>query len=264
MRKVIDIEEKIPSMRKKRRRRANRKFYFIVSLFVVALLVVLYFQSPLSKINRVQVAGAHLNDSSFYSEKSGLQLGDSLWGFKKKNVYKQLEQVAGVQKVEVSRVWFRDVLISIEEWRPIAYIEVDEQYGLLLEDGYVFKSDKQLLEEDAPIINGFTNKENRARIIEQLQKMENDIYQLISEIVYTGTKDNPESVTVFMDDGYELRALLPTLAEKMIYYPEIVSQLTGKEKGVIDMEVGTFFTPYSKVYGEKMIENNLGEEGHDE
>ena len=35
----------------------------------------------------------------------------------------------------------------------------------------------------------------------------------------------------------------------MAYYPDITAQLDSYEKGVIDMEVGTFFTPFSKVYG---------------
>lgn len=259
MRKVIDIEEKIPSMREKRKRRANRKFYFVISLFVIVLLLVLYFQSPLSKIEDIKITGAHIHETAFYLEKSGLQSGEGLWGFTKEDVKKQLKEVEGVQQVDVSRAWFRDVIIKIEEWRAIAYLEKDHQYALLLENGEVFKPKKLLLEEDAPIVNGFTNQETQSRIIEQLQKMENNVYQLISEIIYTGTKANPDSITVYMDDGYEIKALLSTFADKMIYYPEIVSQLTGEEKGIIDMEVGTFFTPYSKIYGEGLTEE-YGEE----
>lgn len=260
MKKVIDIEEKIPSMREKRKRKANRKFYFVVGLFVIALLLVLYFQSPLSKIENIKVTGAHINEASAYLERSELQSGDGLWGFTKKNVKKQLEKIEGVQNAEVSRVWFRDVTIAVEEWRPIAYMEIDDQYELLLENGDVFKPEKLLIEEDTPILNGFTNRENQNRVTEQLKKMENNVYQLISEIIYTGTKDNPESITVFMDDGYEVKALLPTFADKMVYYSEIVSQLTGEEKGVIDMEVGTFFTPYSQIYGVGASENHIEEE----
>ena len=67
-------------------------------------------------------------------------------------------------------------------------------------------------------------------------------------------KHGSTDLTVFMDDGYEVRAMISTFAEKMAYYPEITAQLHDHEKGVIDMEVGTFFTPFSKVYG-------LSEEG---
>ena len=63
MDKVIDIEERIPSMREKRRRKTNKKFLFVLSVFVVALLAILYFQSPLSKVGMITVSGAMLHDS---------------------------------------------------------------------------------------------------------------------------------------------------------------------------------------------------------
>ena len=80
MEKVIDIEERIPSMREKRRRRTNRKFIFILSIFALALLVILYFQSPFSKINKVTVTGANLHDHEFYIETSGLIKGQAFLG----------------------------------------------------------------------------------------------------------------------------------------------------------------------------------------
>ena len=75
MDKVIDIEERIPSMREKRRRKTNKKFLFILTVFVVALLVILYFQSPLSKVEMITVSGAILHDQEFYKEQSGLSNG---------------------------------------------------------------------------------------------------------------------------------------------------------------------------------------------
>lgn len=262
MKKVIDIEERIPSMREKRRKRANRKFFFIISVFAIALLFVLYFQSPLSKINAIKITGAHIQDEAHYLVKSELQVGDGLWGFTKNKVKINLEKIEGVQEVKVSRKWFRDVVFSITEWKPIAYIEIEDKFGLLLENGDVFNPEALILEEDAPIINGFTNPEQQKRITLALKELENNVYQLISEIIYTGTKADPDTITVFMDDGYEVQALLPTFSDKMMYYPEIVAQLSGEEKGVIDMEVGTFFTPYSKVYGAD--EAYSGVEGEEE
>ena len=55
MDKVIDIEERIPSMREKRRRKTNKKFLFIIAVFCLALLVLLYFQSPFSKVGEVNI-----------------------------------------------------------------------------------------------------------------------------------------------------------------------------------------------------------------
>lgn len=254
MKKVIDIEERIPSMRERRRRRANRKFTFVVAIFLIALLSILYFQSSLSKIGKLTVIGANIHEPSYYLEKSGIQEGEGLWSFSKKTVKEQLIKVEGVQEIEVSRKWFHNVELTVVEWRPIAYIENDGRFGLLLESGEVFTPEQLTPEEDAPILNGFSDAKVQSRLTTELKKMENNIYQLISEVIYTGTDAEPNHITVFMDDGYEVKVLIPSFAEKMAYYPDIIAQLNGTEKGVIDMEVGTYFTPYSQVYGLEEIE----------
>ena len=259
MEKVIDIEERIPSMREKRRRKTNRKFIFIVTIFLLALLVILYFQSPLSRINKITLNGTSLYDDSFYLTESELALDKPFWGFSIKNTEKALLKINSVQQVKVSRKWMQEVEIDIVEWNPIAYIEEDGQFGLLLENGDMFSRDALLPEEDAPILNGFTDSKIKKRMTTQLMKMESSVFQLISEIIYKGTDEDPNRITVYMDDGYEIRAIIPTFAEKMAYYSEITAQLHEHEKGVIDMEVGTYFTPYSKVYGAVEEEEEEGE-----
>ena len=257
MEKVIDIEERIPSMREKRRRRTNKKFIFILSIFALALLVILYFQSPFSKINKVTVTGATLHDHEFYIENSGLLKDKPFWGFTTKKTEELLENIETVKNVSVSRKWIHDIEIKITEWDTIGYIEKDGQFGLLLEDGETFSSDNLKPSEKAPILNGFDNSESRKKMTNQLLKLEKNVYHLISEIILTEEENGSTDLTVFMDDGYEVRAIISTFAEKMSYYPEITAQLLDHEKGVIDMEVGTFFTPFSKVYGlsEEVDEN---------
>jgi cell division protein FtsQ len=46
-----------------------------------------------------------------------------------------------------------------------------------------------------------------------------------------------------MNDGYRVIADSRTIANKIKYYPAIVSQV--KKKGVIDLEVGAFWRAYS-------------------
>lgn len=261
MKKVIDIEERIPAMRERRRRKTNRKFIVVVAIFVIALLMILYFQSPLSRINKVIINGGSLYESSFYKEESQLIEDSSLWGFSRKDVVSALEEIEGVQNVSVSRKWMRDVEIDIKEWKTIAYVEDRGQYSLLLENGALFTPKLAFLEGEAPILNGFDNDKKRKKITAQLIKMDKDLYPLLSEIILMGTKEDPEKITVYMDDGFEVRAIISTFAESMAYYPEITAQLHGLEKGVIDMEVGTYFTPFSDIYNPNKGADEIDEEG---
>jgi cell division protein FtsQ len=260
MDKVIDIEERIPSMREKRRRKTNRKFLFILTVFVAALLVILYFQSPLSRIGIVSVSETTLNDKDFYLEKSGLAVDKPFWGFDATAIEKSLANLAGVRSVTVSRKWLRDVDIGIKEWETVAYIQDDGNYNLLLENGDSFPTEILLPEAEAPVLNGFDDAKDRKRMTIQLMKLNRDVYHLISEIKYMDNGEHTDRLTVYMDDGFEVRAVIQTFAEKMGYYSDITAQLNGLEKGVIDMEVGTFFTPFSEMYGPSKEDDSIDEE----
>lgn len=249
MDKVIDIEERIPSMRKKRRRKTNKKFLFMLTVFVVALLAILYFQSPFSKVANISVSGAVLHEQEYYKEQSGLTKDKPLWGFSTGEIAKTLEEINGVRSVAVSRKWLQDIEIIVTEWETVAYLEDDGQYSLLLENGEIFSAGMLVPEAEAPVLNNFKESDIQKRITAQLLKMNGDVYPLISEIIFIGAGEDTDSLTVYMDDGFEVRAVISTFAEKMAYYPEITAQLTGYEKGVIDMEVGTYFVPFSKMYG---------------
>ena len=110
------------------------------------------------------------------------------------------------------------------------------------------------------MLNNFSDADMRKKLTAQLLQMEEDVYRLLSEIVFMGTERGPDNITVYMDDGFEVRPSISNFAEKMDYYPEITAQLKGMEKGVIDMEVGTFFIPYSEIYGVNGEEEPIEEE----
>ena len=246
-------------MREKRRRKTNRKFIVILSVFVTALLVILYFQSSFSRIDEVNVGGANLHKQEFYKKESGLLKDKPIWGFTIKSAEQSLKEIDVVKEASVSRKWFRDVEITITEWKTIAYIEDKEKYNLLLESGVIFPAGQVMPEEKAPVLIGFSDVADRKKIIAQLMDMEKDVYHLISEIILRDDAEHGTDLTVYMDDGYEVRAIISTFAEQMAYYPEITAQLLDYEKGVIDMEVGTFFTPFSKVYGPEGEGKNVEE-----
>lgn len=264
MKKVIDIEDRIPSMRKKRKKVANRKFFSIIAVFIIALLVVLYFQSPFSKINQISVEGFELYDEEIYREKSQLVSGDSLWRFSKEDIEHHVGTLTGVREVTVERKWFRDVTMTVQEAEPIAYVQSEEGLQLLLDTGEVFDGQFGYIEQHAPILSHFEQEKTLQQMATILQQLDAPVLQLISEVSYTGTKEEPESITLYMDDGYEVLALLSTVAEKIAYYPDMVAQLEGDVKGVIDMEVGSYFIPYEQRYRSKKTNLEKNDQGDEE
>lgn len=252
--KVIDIEDRIPTLKKRRKKRTNRKFIVLILLFFIVLAVLLYFQSPYSKINKITVNGARLADEQYYLQASTLAPGKSMWGFKVNDIEKLILKDKWVKEAHVKRNWLRDVTIEIKEWKKVAYLAGDGIYYPLLENGKRFEQASDEVPIDAPVFIGITGEKTINKLVEQLAKLKPEVLALISQVNTNSNETNPNAVRLYMNDGYEVRAVIQTLADKLNYYPSIVAQISNLEKGVIDLEVGSYYRPYNDEYNKISID----------
>ena len=251
MEKIIDLEDRIPTFREKRRRRTNLKFTLLIVVFVFILLVLLYFQSSISEIKKITINGPSLKDEAFYEEASSVKVGNSMWGFKQQELENELLSLPWVKSVEVKRKLLSTVQIDIEEWEKVAYVVENGDFYPVLENGETLKDEQENVPIDAPIFNDFEDEELRKRLLKELGKLDHSVLAMISQITVSVDKTDPYAITLFMNDGYEVRADLTTLASKLNYYPSIIAQISTdeqSEKGIIDIEVGTYYKAYSDVY----------------
>jgi len=249
MKKIIDIEDRIPTLRERRRKRTNIKFMILSFLFLFFLLILVYFQSPYSDVKRIEISGATLTGEDYYRQKSTIKVGHSMWSFNATDVEKKLEKFEWVKKVTIKRKWLTSVEINIEEWEKVAYTEEKGVFYPILENGYVFSqaaSKDGLL--DVPVFMEFKNKKVRQRLVKELAKLDPEVLTLISQINANPTKSDPYTIRLYMNDGYEVRAVISTLVDKLNYYPSIVAQIPKGQKGIIDLEVGSYYRPYDEEY----------------
>ena len=250
MDKIIDIEERIPTLKERRKKRTNRRFTLLIVIFVITLLTLLYFQSPLSHINKITVEGNNLKSTDYYIKHSGLRTNDSLWEIGRASwVENLLKEQKVVKQVTVKRKWINNVTISVKEYKQVALLKENDQYNLVLDNGTILNMSKIPSSFKMPILVGFEDEKTRIKMIQQLSKLNNELIGLISQVNAIPDKSNPYAIQMFMNDGFEVRASIPSLASKLKYYPSIVSQVKKGEKGVIDLEVGTFYRSYKTEYG---------------
>ena len=267
MEKVIDLEDRIPTFRRKRRRRTNFKFIILTALFLFLLLLLLYFQSPYSEIKKIDITGAELVDGTYYEELSGLKEGDSMWNIDSGAITKQLEELEWVKSAEVERKWLSTVAIKVDEWQKVAYLAKDHTFYPMLENGVLFEESNETSPIDAPIFHEFEDEEIRKRLLKELAKLNPEVVALISQINATSSSADPYAITLFMNDGYEVRAEITSLAEKLNYYPSIIAQIENQEqyeKGIIDIEVGSYYRPYSEEYEAIEIEAAMEDQAMEE
>lgn len=265
MDKVIDIEERIPTLREKRRKRTNKKFITLLLLFFLTLFLLLYFQSSYSDIKNINITGSELVEEDVYLKQSDLKAGDSLWGFKTSDVEEKILEEYWVKDVNVKRKWLSSVEIEVEEYEKVAYISIDNDLYPMLENGEIFKESSFSGPIDAPLFLNFEDEKLRKKLLVELSKLDPTVLSLISQINSTPSSADPYAITLYMNDGYEVRAEITSLAKKLNYYPSIVAQIEGAgqfEKGIIDIEVGSYYKSYQDEYAQFDFDID-GTEGQD-
>ncbi|AYC29163.1 cell division protein FtsQ/DivIB [Paenisporosarcina cavernae] len=248
MEKIIDIEDRIPTLRERRKKRTNRKFTILLFLFLMIIVSILYFQSSYSKIQSFVVQGEAIESEAFYEQLSTLKKGQSMWDFRASKIEQLIANETIVQKADVKRTGLTEVTISITEWKTKGFVFENDTYYAIFENGE--QMDKPWNEPtlEGPILIGFENKKTRKKMVHELSDLHTEVYSLLSEIYCIPSKADPYKIKVFLNDGNEVRAVIPSFADKFNYYPSILAQITPDVKGVIDLEVGSYFQTYEEMY----------------
>ncbi|WP_321381392.1 cell division protein FtsQ/DivIB [Trichococcus shcherbakoviae] len=227
----------------------KRQGYFgWYSIFLVGAIGSSFLISPYGKVKDTYVEGAEavpeqsIIDASHITGK--LTALGAVWNDEKIDAY-ITTTLPQVKTAEVTLRGMNDVTIHVTEHETIAYVYSGGSYYNVLENGTVADTELKVPIGNNPIITSFEMNQNLEDLLEQYMQLTDSVQNSISEIKYTGTEENPYAITVYMNDGNEVKAILPSLAEKILYYPDIVSQL-GETKGTIDLEVGVYFTPFAQ------------------
>lgn len=256
------LEQHLPKLKKQRQKKMYSRLIPLLLLFLCAILIVIYFVSPLSKIGTLSVDGNNdVTDQKVINSSqltSGLPLWDSLWNdeVSEKAILDELPQV---KTVELNLEGWNDVLIEIDEYKIIAYSHKDNEYFPILENGKIVDESRKVSMGNNPILKNFSEGKPLNHLIEQYNSLNTSVQNGISEIEHTPSDTDQYLVTVYMNDGNQVVATLPTFAEKMNYYPDMVQKI-GNQKGVINLEVGGYFVPFEKEVDDSSEES--GEAGN--
>jgi len=251
----------VPQLKEKRRQKANRQLIGFVFTFFLLILVIIYLQTPLSKVSNVEVEGAVNVGETTIIELSGITNETSFWKINEDEVIKSIKSNKQVNDVVIKKKFPSTVILSITENERVAYVFKDSMFYPILENGDLLEKQEQLKVPDAPILIDWDEKADLIQAMSlQLKELPESVSNAISEIHHTPNDTDSERITIYMSDGYQVLATIRTFADKMKSYPQIVSQLDPNMKGIIHLEVGSYFEAYNK----EQMEGEAEEQSSDE
>ena len=253
--KIVSIEDRIPKLKQQRRRKANRRLIVLLLLFFLLIACIIYFQSPLSHVKMVNISGNRAYSDQEITEVMDITEDTNIWKVKSKKIESKLVKLPEIKSAQVKIHFPSTVTVSVKEYKRIAYISKAKAFWPVLENGQVLDEKKTSnLPLNAPVLYSFSEGNELIEMIENLELLPSKVLNSISEIHHDPKKSDAYHITLFMNDGNEVSATIRTFAEKMAYYPSILSQLDPDQKGVVNLEVGSYFKAYDHVEGEETSE----------
>lgn len=242
----LSFTDTLPQLKKYRRTKLWRRLSLIIGILIIPLLITVYYVSPLSLLNQVSVKGNQtiasekiITDSKFhYGEDFLSQYFDrkqAVAAIKKENVR--------IHTVSITPSGFNTLQISVTEYGQIAQLSKGKQYYPILENGKTLDQGTKTPESGFVILEDFKADDAIIATIKAYEKLPDDIRSAISQINATPTKANDSLLKLMMKDGNTVIVNIENLAQQMIYYPKVAKDLP--DTGIIDMEVGIFYTPYT-------------------
>jgi cell division protein FtsQ len=255
--KIVALEDRIPKLKEQRRRKANRRLVLLLILFFTMIVVIAYSQSPLSHVRTITIKGNGVYSAEEIVNQSGLSNNTNIWKIKKEETVSELQKLSEIKKAEIKIRWPNTVIILIKEHKRIAYLKQGNKFFPVMDNGKILKdSEANRIPVNTPILFEFKEGGALNQMVKDLENLPREISNSISEIHYTPKKTDPYHISLFMNDGFEVNATLRSFSEKMMHYPSIISQLDPNKKGIIDLEVGSYFKAFESEVEDKEVEQN--------
>lgn len=243
--KVITLEDRVPKLKEQRRQKANRRLITYIAIFFFLILVIGYFLSPVSHVQSITIKGNHFVGKEEILKSSGLSGKPSFWDVHPHSVANKVERIKNIKSASVKKKFPNAVIITVTENSRVAYLKKGGSYYPILESGGRLPAiSRNDVPADAPILEDWPKGKHLDQMAKQLKKLPEAIVHNISDIYYTPEKNFSGSVTLYMNDGFEVKAQIGNFAEQMAKYPEIVSQLKPGEKGIIHLGTASYFEKF--------------------
>ncbi|MGM8214385.1 cell division protein FtsQ/DivIB [Bacillaceae bacterium W0354] len=256
--KVISIEDRIPQLKQKRKRKANRRFFTYLTIILLLIILIVYLQSPLSYLQSIEVTNHHSVSEEEIIELSQLSTDESFWSIKVDQVIENIKTHPEIEEVTIKRKWYNHIVIEVSELKRVGYVNNGNNYYPILENGKILNNTPlKQPKGDAPILNEFTEEDILENMASQLSNLEESIVSLISEIFWEPDGQSRYRIRLFMTDGQEVIASIRNFQEKMSVYPSIASQLDPTMAGVLYIDVGAYFQPFSQEKNDEQIEIDI-------
>ena len=185
-------------MGKKVKKKRIRIMPCIILLLVVCFLyIIIRFIYNIPVKNIFVFGNTILKDQEIIDE-AGLADYPKYYSFTKRKIVKKLEENPYIEEVTIKRSFFHVIKIYVKEYKVLLYDYSSNQY--ILSNGEKINTDK-VFSRGIPTLVNYVSNEVYDKFISQLNELDDNIINQISEIKYDPTQYDKGRFFLSMNDG---------------------------------------------------------------
>ncbi|MCQ9210084.1 cell division protein FtsQ/DivIB [Granulicatella seriolae] len=227
------------------KKRRHPVWTLLILIFSVILFWTIYLISPLAKVHSVVVTGIRQTSESELTNQLGIVPQETIWQVlaSQSKINQQVKStLPKVSSLKIMVQGINTLVVEVVENPAVArYASQGKSFEILADATSIEVSSLQT-SQDYPLLKDFTDQSKVETLAKQLAMVEPNVLAMVSEITYSKSGTNANAIRMDMKDGRVVKADLTNLGSKLNYYPQIQKEI-GNQKGIIDMEIGVYFTP---------------------
>ncbi|MBO2943201.1 FtsQ-type POTRA domain-containing protein [Paenibacillus sp. F411] len=235
----------IPALKEARPKapKAAKKIILVLMLLFAALLAVLFFRSPLSKVSDISIQGNTFQPDKLLLEQAGLKEGIQFFGVDSDQVQQALEADGTIQAAKVDKRFPGVIEITVAEHPTVAFeIAEDGALQAILATGTSVPVSASGIAVEKPILTHWDPEDPlKAQLSEVLAKIPNSLTADISEITPSPTPSFPDRIKLYTRSKFEVITAVSLLGNKVEYLNQVIEM---QQPGYITMLEADSYEPF--------------------
>lgn len=217
------------------------------------MLLVLFFQSPISRIADIEVRGNELLSAQAVRQASLLKQGDHFFAVSSALTAKRILTLPIVQSATIEKQFPGLIIFHIREFPRVAYQYNGEgRKEAVLSNGVSVPLAEGEAVIDKPVLTGWTGGDPlKIKLCQALSKIPDKHLSYISQIVPAPSVSYPDKIKMYVRSNFEVYTTVGKLQGKMAILDDLLLQLKEKEitAGVLEMLEVDVHQPFELYYG---------------
>jgi cell division protein FtsQ len=249
-------QSQIPALKKQKTKKLNgrRILYLLIGLFIT-LLIILFFQSSISKVAQIHITGFELLTESSIGQAAGIAMGDSYFYTSSSTIEKRVKALKTIESVKVIKKFPGLISIEVKEFQRVAFqVKEDGEMEALLADGSVVSLKGRTLAIDRPIMSNWQDSDPlKNQLCSVLARIPEALLSDISEIKPNPSAAYEDKIKIYTRSQFEVDTTVGYLLDKIPYLSTMINDLKEKQPtGVLSL----LDSDYGKLFDKDQIQND--------